>query len=510
MLKFYSEIPTARSRELLADLSTWAWVALWTVIGVRIHDAISGFAEAGRVLRGGGQNIQGAGAQLGDALGGLPLVGAGCRRPDDPSVRDRRRAVHLRRAVSSSRSCSSSRGCSALLVVAVILIPWLVTLRAVAGRTAGDGPGGASAPSAGRPSTCPMPRCSAPSRRERSTGCRTPSCSSTRPTRSATSRPATSSGWQRPSSPASACDADALDRQSPLASGHAHASPASRSHPSGVSASSTRRDRRHRGRRRRGPAVLPDERRQPPDRPADRLQARAGRITGRIRTRRRCGCASRTGPSSTTMSSSARRSRRPSTGAPASGIVVVGPWAEALSDFVGMPIRVIRCDRPGGTRRGNPTSIISDGSLRELAAHAGVESVDGRRFRMLIDLEGAVAHEEDGWIGKRIGLGDAILRVTKHDARCAMTTHDPETGEPRPRHAPDVDLVSRPAGGQARRLRRPGRRRSARPDPRRRRGDVARLTPVSPLEAAEGDHPDHGCDRDERCDCGSPTRHPCG
>ncbi len=109
---------------------------------------------------------------------------------------------------------------------------------------------------------------------------------------------------------------------------------------------------------------------------------------------------------------------------------VVGPWDEALGDFVGMPIRVIRCDRPGGTRRGNPMSIISDGSLRELAAHAGVDAVDGRRFRMLIDLEGAGAHEEDGWIGRRIGLGDAILRVMKPDARCAMTTHDPDTGEP--------------------------------------------------------------------------------
>jgi hypothetical protein len=112
------------------------------------------------------------------------------------------------------------------------------------------------------------------------------------------------------------------------------------------------------------------------------------------------------------------------------GRVVIGPWAAALSDFVGTPIRLIRCDRPGGTRRGNPTSIISDGSLRELAAHAGVDSVDHRRFRMLINLEDAAAHEEDGWIGRRIGLGDAILQVTKPDARCAMTTHDPDTGEP--------------------------------------------------------------------------------
>jgi uncharacterized protein YcbX len=109
---------------------------------------------------------------------------------------------------------------------------------------------------------------------------------------------------------------------------------------------------------------------------------------------------------------------------------VIGPWEGALSEFVGRPIRLIRCDRPGGTRRGNPTSIISDGTLRELAAHAGVDWIDHRRFRMLINLEDAVAHEEDTWIGRHIALGDAILHVTKPDARCAMTTHDPDTGEP--------------------------------------------------------------------------------
>jgi len=110
------------------------------------------------------------------------------------------------------------------------------------------------------------------------------------------------------------------------------------------------------------------------------------------------------------------------------GHVVIGLWAEALTTFAGRPIRVIRCERPGGTRRGNPTSIISDGSLRELARHTGVDSVDGRRFRMLIDLEDAEPHEEDTWIGRRIAVGDAVLRVTKPDARCAITTQDPDTG----------------------------------------------------------------------------------
>ena len=111
------------------------------------------------------------------------------------------------------------------------------------------------------------------------------------------------------------------------------------------------------------------------------------------------------------------------------GHVVIGPWADALAPIAGRPIIVVRCDRPGGTRAGNPTSIISDGSLRELAANAGVDEVDPRRFRMLIDLEGARAHEEDSWIGGRIAIGEAVLRVTKPDARCAITTQDPDTGE---------------------------------------------------------------------------------
>jgi MOSC domain-containing protein len=110
------------------------------------------------------------------------------------------------------------------------------------------------------------------------------------------------------------------------------------------------------------------------------------------------------------------------------GHVVDGPWAAALSTFAGRTIQLIRCDRPAGTRTGNPTSLITDGSVAELAGHAGVDHVDARRFRMLIELGGGAAREEDTWIGRRIAIGDAILAVTKPDARCAITTQDPDTG----------------------------------------------------------------------------------
>ncbi len=110
------------------------------------------------------------------------------------------------------------------------------------------------------------------------------------------------------------------------------------------------------------------------------------------------------------------------------GHVVVGPWTAPLSDFCGRPITLVRCDRPAGTRTGNPTSLIGDGSLAELARQAGVDAVDARRFRMLIELDGLEAHEEDTWVGGRVAIGDAVLSVTLPDARCAITTQHPDTG----------------------------------------------------------------------------------
>jgi uncharacterized protein YcbX len=118
----------------------------------------------------------------------------------------------------------------------------------------------------------------------------------------------------------------------------------------------------------------------------------------------------------------------PMYGRTAVGHVVEGPWAEPLSAFTGREVRVVRCDQPAGTRAGNPTSLIGDGTLQRLARQLGVDAIDGRRFRMLIELQGAVEHEEDGWIGGEIAIGDAVLRVTKPDARCAITTQHPETG----------------------------------------------------------------------------------
>jgi uncharacterized protein YcbX len=116
-------------------------------------------------------------------------------------------------------------------------------------------------------------------------------------------------------------------------------------------------------------------------------------------------------------------------GRPVAGRVVAGPWSEALSAYAGRPIRLVQVDEPGaGVDRGRgEVSLVSTGSLAELARHAGVDAVDGRRFRMLFDVDGLAAHEEDAWVRRDLRVGEAVVRVRGKVARCAVTTRHPAT-----------------------------------------------------------------------------------
>jgi uncharacterized protein YcbX len=75
--------------------------------------------------------------------------------------------------------------------------------------------------------------------------------------------------------------------------------------------------------------------------------------------------------------------------------------------------------------------MFSSASAEELDRHAGREGrpLDRRRWRMLIEIEGCVAHEEDSWIGRDVRVGDAVVRVVRTDPRCVITTRDPDTGQ---------------------------------------------------------------------------------
>ncbi len=113
------------------------------------------------------------------------------------------------------------------------------------------------------------------------------------------------------------------------------------------------------------------------------------------------------------------------------GRLVAGPLAEALSAHAGAPLELVQTDEPGAAvdRARGPVSLVSDESVEELARQAGRERVDAGRFRMLIGIRGVEPHGEDEWIGRKVRVGNAVIRLLEQVARCAITTRDPLTGE---------------------------------------------------------------------------------
>jgi hypothetical protein len=71
---------------------------------------------------------------------------------------------------------------------------------------------------------------------------------------------------------------------------------------------------------------------------------------------------------------------------------------------------------------------MSRASLRRLAEVAGSDPIDGRRFRMLIEVEGVDAHAEDDWVRHEARIGAALVHWNGHIGRCATTTRDPDSG----------------------------------------------------------------------------------
>ena len=122
---------------------------------------------------------------------------------------------------------------------------------------------------------------------------------------------------------------------------------------------------------------------------------------------------------------------------------VRGPWQDALAGYAGFPLTLLWSERGAvdrGADRGGWASIVSRASLQRLGQEAGAHDVDGRRFRMLFEIDGVGPHEEDTWIGHPVQIGDAVVQPVGDVGRCVVTKCDPDTG------TSDLDTLGALAG----------------------------------------------------------------
>jgi uncharacterized protein len=76
-----------------------------------------------------------------------------------------------------------------------------------------------------------------------------------------------------------------------------------------------------------------------------------------------------------------------------------------------------------------PIHIVTDRSLRMVDEWAG-QQLDVARFRPNVVIELDRDHDafcESDWVGRDIGLGQAVVRIVSPTERCVVTTIDPDT-----------------------------------------------------------------------------------
>jgi uncharacterized protein YcbX len=103
------------------------------------------------------------------------------------------------------------------------------------------------------------------------------------------------------------------------------------------------------------------------------------------------------------------------------GKVVEGPWADALSDLAGRTLALVERSNGAWATDARPATLVSQSSL-------GVIDGDGRRFRMLFELDGVERLGEEAWSGRRVRIGGATLVVGEPTPRCAVPSSSPDTG----------------------------------------------------------------------------------
>ena len=108
-----------------------------------------------------------------------------------------------------------------------------------------------------------------------------------------------------------------------------------------------------------------------------------------------------------------------------SGRVVDGDASTALSELAGEPLRLVLADGPGVGWDEGPVSLVGTSSVSAVGSPGG----DADRYRMLVELTGTAPFEEDGWVGRQLQAGEAVLRVTQQLGRCVVITRHPRSGE---------------------------------------------------------------------------------
>jgi hypothetical protein len=82
-MKIYSDFAGRRTRQIIADVLALGAIALWVWFGYTVFTLINNLAVFGVQMEDAGAGFEQTMTEVGDTLGGIPLIGPGIRLPFD-------------------------------------------------------------------------------------------------------------------------------------------------------------------------------------------------------------------------------------------------------------------------------------------------------------------------------------------------------------------------------------------------------------------------------------------
>ena len=95
-----------------------------------------------------------------------------------------------------------------------------------------------------------------------------------------------------------------------------------------------------------------------------------------------------------------------------------------MSAYVGAPVRLVRARRDGDAQDVHPLTIVSSASVRDLGARGDRSDLDGRRFRINLEVDGVEPYRRS-WDGRDVRDRRGHDRVGGQIPRCVVTTLAP-------------------------------------------------------------------------------------
>jgi hypothetical protein len=127
-MKLYSDFAAQRGRQVTTDVLAVLAIAAWVWLGSFVYSLVIGLTDFGRQMQEAGAGFRSTMTDVGDDLGGVPLIGSGIRGPFD-SASDAGATLEAAGASQQAGVQQLATGLGlgiALIPVATILVFWLV------------------------------------------------------------------------------------------------------------------------------------------------------------------------------------------------------------------------------------------------------------------------------------------------------------------------------------------------------------------------------------------------